>query len=205
MNKTKYKTQNKSNKSTRSSPPLERRRETTIRFPSPEVFAAWVWLESTPGLLGTCSSPPLERRWTETTRPIRFPSTDSTPDPICIIASFFFVVYLWLLISGFCFGVLISGFCFGVLITGLKINYDVLETLFTNNPPSDSNKKAKASNDDGDGDATGQSDGEKEHDGDITDNYDEPGQGYEDIEQEDDTGIYSNGLHYKYDNGDNKY
>ncbi|KAM3699517.1 hypothetical protein ACJW31_05G031300 [Castanea mollissima] len=95
-----------------------------------------------------------------------------------------------------------------------KINYDVLETLFTNDPPSDSNKKAKASNDDGDGDATGQSDGEKEHDGDITDNYDEPGQGYEDMEQEDDTGIYSNGLHYEnggdfddynYDNGDDEY
>ncbi|XP_023894352.1 uncharacterized protein LOC112006300 isoform X5 [Quercus suber] len=95
-----------------------------------------------------------------------------------------------------------------------KINYDVLETLFTNDPPSDSNKKAKASNDDGDGDATGQSDGEKEHDGDITDNYDEPGQGYEDMEQENDTGIYSNGLHYEngedfddynYDNGDDEY
>ncbi|KAL4625788.1 hypothetical protein ACB092_05G049600 [Castanea dentata] len=95
-----------------------------------------------------------------------------------------------------------------------KINYDVLETLFTNDPPSDSNKKAKASNDDGDGDATGQSDGEKEHDGDITDNYDEPGQGYEGMEQEDDTGIYSNGLHYEnggdfddynYDNGDDEY
>ncbi|XP_030971582.1 transcription factor IIIB 60 kDa subunit-like isoform X3 [Quercus lobata] len=95
-----------------------------------------------------------------------------------------------------------------------KINYDVLETLFTNDPPSDSNKKAKASNDDGDGDATGQSDGEKEHDGDITDNYDEPGQGFEDMEQEDDTGIYSNGLHYEngedfddynYDNGNDEY
>ncbi|KAK4591006.1 hypothetical protein RGQ29_021269 [Quercus rubra] len=95
-----------------------------------------------------------------------------------------------------------------------KINYDVLETLFTNDPPSDSNKKAKASNDDGDGDATGQSDGEKEHDGDITDNYDEPGQGFEDMEPEDDTGIYSNGLHYEngedfddfnYDNGDDEY
>ncbi|XP_030971818.1 transcription factor IIIB 90 kDa subunit-like isoform X2 [Quercus lobata] len=95
-----------------------------------------------------------------------------------------------------------------------KINYDVLETLFTNDPPSDSNKKAKASNDDGDGDATEQSDGEKEHDGDITDNYDEPGQGYEDMEQENDTGIYSNGLHYdngedfddfNYDNGDDEY
>lgn len=95
-----------------------------------------------------------------------------------------------------------------------KINYDVLETLFTNDPPSDSNKKAKVSNDDGDGDATGQSDGEKEHDGDITDNYDEPGQGFEDMEPEDDTGIYSNGLHYEngedfddcnYDNGDDEY
>nr|XP_023929573.1 transcription factor IIIB 90 kDa subunit-like isoform X2 [Quercus suber] len=95
-----------------------------------------------------------------------------------------------------------------------KINYDVLETLFTNDPPSDSNKKAKASNDDGDGDATGQSDGEKEHDGDITDNYDEPGQGFEDMEPEDDTGIYRNGLHYEngddfddynYDNGDDEY
>ena len=54
----------------------------------------------------------------------------------------------------------------------------------------------------------------REHDGDITDNYDEPGQGYEDMEQENDTGIYSNGLHYEngedfddfnYDNGDDEY
>uniref|UniRef100_A0A7N2R4V1 Brf1 TBP-binding domain-containing protein n=1 Tax=Quercus lobata TaxID=97700 RepID=A0A7N2R4V1_QUELO len=88
-----------------------------------------------------------------------------------------------------------------------KINYDVLETLFANDPPSDSNKKAKASNGDG-------SDGEKEHDRDTTDNYEELGQGYEDMEQEDATRIYSNGLHYEneedfddynYDNGDDEY
>ena len=49
--------QNKSNPlstPTCSSPPLERRRETThqIWFPSPETFATWVWSESTLGLLG---------------------------------------------------------------------------------------------------------------------------------------------------------
>nr|POE45020.1 hypothetical protein CFP56_77463 [Quercus suber] len=74
-------------------------------------------------------------------------------------------------------------------------------------PPSDLNKKAKASNGDG-------SDGEKEHDRDITDNYEELGQGYEDMEPEDATRIYSNGLHYEneedfddynYDNGDDEY
>ncbi|KAK4589921.1 hypothetical protein RGQ29_020482 [Quercus rubra] len=88
-----------------------------------------------------------------------------------------------------------------------KINYDVLETLFANDPPSDSNRKAKASNGDG-------SDGEKEHDRDTTDNYEELGQGYEDMEQEDARRIYSNGLHYEnkedfddynYDNGDDEY
>ncbi|KAG6645375.1 transcription factor IIIB 90 kDa subunit-like isoform X1 [Carya illinoinensis] len=93
-----------------------------------------------------------------------------------------------------------------------KINYDVLETLFTEKPSSDSNKKLKASNDDGD--AKGQSNGEKEHDGDITDNYDE--QGYGNLEQEDVNGTYGNELHvdfeneedvygYNYDNGEEEY
>ncbi|KAF5462797.1 hypothetical protein F2P56_018774 [Juglans regia] len=95
-----------------------------------------------------------------------------------------------------------------------KINYDVLETLFAEKPSSDSNKKLKASNDDGD--AKGQSNGEKEHDGDITDNYDEPGQGYGNLEQEDVNGTYGNELHvdfeneedvygYNYDNGEEEY
>ncbi|XP_042960702.1 transcription factor IIIB 60 kDa subunit-like isoform X5 [Carya illinoinensis] len=95
-----------------------------------------------------------------------------------------------------------------------KINYDVLETLFAEKPSSDSNKKLKASNDDGD--AKGQSNGEKEHDGDITDNYDELGQGYENLEQEDVNGTYGNELHadfeneedvygYNYDNGEEEY
>ncbi|GMY37379.1 transcription factor iiib 90 kda subunit [Fagus crenata] len=91
-----------------------------------------------------------------------------------------------------------------------KINYDVLETLFSNDPPSDSNKKAKTAN--GDGDVTGQSDGEKEHNEHITDNYDELGEGYEDMDQEDAIGPYGNGLLfeneedvYDYDNGDEEY
>ncbi|XP_035547132.1 transcription factor IIIB 60 kDa subunit-like isoform X3 [Juglans regia] len=95
-----------------------------------------------------------------------------------------------------------------------KINYDVLETLFAEKPSSDSNKKLKASNDDGY--AKGQSNGEKEHDGDITDNYDELGQGYENLEQEDVNGTYGNELHaefeneedvygYNYDNGEEEY
>ena len=50
--------------------------------------------------------------------------------------------------------------------------------------------------------------------GTTTDNYEELGQGYEDMEQEDARGIYSNGLHYEnkedfddynYDNGDDEY
>ncbi|KAB1221945.1 Transcription factor IIIB 90 kDa subunit [Morella rubra] len=93
-----------------------------------------------------------------------------------------------------------------------KINYDVLETLFAEKPPSDLDKKPKASN--GDSDAKGQSDGEKEHDGDITDNYEELGQGFEDMEQEDVTGTYGSELHleneedvygYEYDNGEDEY
>lgn len=73
-------------------------------------------------------------------------------------------------------------------------------------------KKPKASN--GDSDAKGQSDGEKEHDGDITDNYEELGQGFEDMEQEDVTGTYGSELHleneedvygYEYDNGEDEY
>lgn len=79
-------------------------------------------------------------------------------------------------------------------------------------PPSDLDKKPKASN--GDSDAKGQSDGEKEHDGDITDNYEELGQGFEDMEQEDVTGTYGSELHleneedvygYEYDNGEDEY
>uniref|UniRef100_A0A2N9EP25 Brf1 TBP-binding domain-containing protein n=1 Tax=Fagus sylvatica TaxID=28930 RepID=A0A2N9EP25_FAGSY len=77
-------------------------------------------------------------------------------------------------------------------------------------PPSDSNKKAKTAN--GDGDVTGQSDGEKEHNEHITDNYDELGEGYEDMDQEDAIGPYGNGLVfeneedvYDYDNGDEEY
>lgn len=79
-------------------------------------------------------------------------------------------------------------------------------------PPSDPDKKVGASN--GDGNAKGQSDGEKEHDGDITDNYDELAQGDEDMEQEDAMGTYSNVLHfeneedaydYDDDNGEDEY
>lgn len=79
-------------------------------------------------------------------------------------------------------------------------------------PPSDSDKKLRASN--GDDNAKGQSDGEKERDGDIADNYDELEQGYEDMEQEDDMGTYSNVMHfeneedvygYDYDNGEDEY
>ncbi|XP_040997422.1 transcription factor IIIB 60 kDa subunit-like isoform X1 [Juglans microcarpa x Juglans regia] len=95
-----------------------------------------------------------------------------------------------------------------------KINYDVLETLFAEKPSSDSNKKLKASNDDGH--AEGQSNGEKEHDGDMTDNYDELGQGYENLEQEDVNGMYGNELladfeneedvyGYNYNNGEEEY
>ena len=53
--------------------PLEWQRETTrpIQFPSLETFAAWVWSESALGFAG-----------------------------FCIIASFFFVVHLCILISG---------------------------------------------------------------------------------------------------------
>ncbi|XP_062161216.1 uncharacterized protein LOC133868359 isoform X1 [Alnus glutinosa] len=93
-----------------------------------------------------------------------------------------------------------------------KINYDVLETLFADKPPSDSDKKLKPSN--GDDNAKGKSDGEKERDGDIADNYDELEQGYEDMEQEDDMGTYGNVMHfeneedvygYDYDNGEDEY
>ena len=71
-------------------------------------------------------------------------------------------------------------------------------------PPSDTDKKVSTSNGDGDG--------EKEHDVDGADNYDELEQGYEDMEQEDGMGTYSNnvlnfeneddGYGYDYDNGD---
>jgi hypothetical protein len=87
----------------------------------------------------------------------------------------------------------------------------VLFTYFLQ-PPSDSDKKLKPSN--GDDNAKGKSDGEKERDGDIADNYDELEQGYEDMEQEDDMGTYGNVMHfeneedvygYDYDNGEDEY
>jgi hypothetical protein len=61
----------------------------------------------------------------------------------------------------------------------------VLFTYFLR-PPSDTDKKVSTSNGDGDG--------EKEHDGDGADNYDELEQGYEDMEQEDEMGTYSNNV-----------
>jgi hypothetical protein len=90
-------------------------------------------------------------------------------------------------------------------LTIFQLNLIVLFTYFLQ-PPSDTDKKVSTSNGDGDGD------GEKEHDGDGADNYDELEQGYEDMEQEDDMGTYSNnvlnfeneddGYGYDYDNGD---
>jgi hypothetical protein len=61
----------------------------------------------------------------------------------------------------------------------------VLFTYFLQ-PPSDKDKKVSTSNGDGDG--------EKEHDGDGADIYDELEQGYEDMEQEDEMGTYSNNV-----------
>jgi hypothetical protein len=92
-------------------------------------------------------------------------------------------------------------------LTIFQLNLIVLFTYFLQ-PPSDTDKKVSTSNGDGDG----HGDGEKEHDGDGADNYDELEQGYEDMEQEDDMGTYSNnvlnfeneddGYGYDYDNGD---
>jgi hypothetical protein len=92
-------------------------------------------------------------------------------------------------------------------LTIFQLNLIVVFTYFLQ-PPSDTDKKVSTSNGDGDG----HGDGEKEHDGDGADNYDELEQGYEDMEQEDDMGTYSNnvlnfeneddGYGYDYDNGD---